>query len=95
MKTRYLANTFTPPLGPFIQSGRTIVAIRLDGWRSREFASRTADGCVIRCIDVGCPEDRDRAANANRLVTCRIGQAIPRTSIRTTATTALVTDWTQ
>ena len=37
--------TFSDAIDLLIQSGRTIDAIRLDGWR----------------IDVGYPEDRDRA----------------------------------
>ncbi len=45
-----------------IQSGRTIDASLLDGWRSCKFVSGTSDDCVIRRIDVGYPEDRDRAA---------------------------------
>ena len=36
-------------------------AIRLDGWRSRELASGTSRDEVTRWIDVGYPEDCDRA----------------------------------
>ncbi|GAB6877928.1 hypothetical protein JCM17823_02020 [Halorubrum gandharaense] len=45
-----------------IQSGRTIDAIQLDGWRSRGLASGTSGDAVTRWIDVGFPEDRERAA---------------------------------
>jgi len=44
-----------------IQSGRTIDAIQLDGWRSRKPASGISGDRVTRWIDVGYPEDRDRA----------------------------------
>ena len=44
-----------------IHSGRTIDAIRLDGWRSSERSEVDLERRVSRRIDVGYPEDRDEA----------------------------------